>query len=683
METEKTLIQAKPVTLSMSDQEEIITFVKDTSDKGHKARKKYKDHWEKCEKAYHCEMEPIESPELDWMSNVCLPWAYDASESWYAHIHSTTIPKNDQVFTISGRTEEDHPGSEVMQKYMEYRFQENKYAQQLGKAYDQLKIRNHTCQKVYWRTDKTIDYQWVDEPVTQMVLDPTQGIEVPMQVGTKKVRRPQEKVTFNNVWIDVVDINNFVMYPIHGDINKTTRIHETYKHYEDLMASADETNYFNLDKLSIDDERESTNPERKEEGQDDCKQQKGLNIKEAWIYRVKINDKVYRNYVATVVNDKWLIRFQPFPASCPNSPFVWMSLRPDGDCLYGYGLNSKGLQILDAANKKFNAWIDESTLTQHQAHAYWEDGVYNPHNVVRRPGAQVKMTKDSVIEGNLRPLIDDIGRQQQAMVDLAALKVEFETVTIPKVVKGMIETQRETTATEQNIAQNNSVGKMHIDAYNINDFIIKTTLELSYEAIYQRTQFDDSIVEEIKLITQPKDANGMPMGDLPILPLPEVDIKIVGYQNVIRKQETLQAMNLIIPQAMQSPWAKYLKGYDVLETTFRLADVDADTLLVKKEQAGQIDQQEQQASQQQQDLLVQQETAKLDLQKEKQDQDFQIKLQELELRRLELELKFQQQAHSEQMAEHNAQLSEHQAGLAERESNTREQAAKKENKNNG
>jgi hypothetical protein len=700
METQKTVIQAKPVTLSYEDQEQIITFVKDTWDKGHKARKKYKDHWEECEKAYHCEMPTIESPELDWMSNVCLPWAYDASESWYAHIHSTTIPKNDQVFTISGRTEEDHPGAEVMQKYMEYRFEQNKYAQQLGRAYDQLKIRNHTCQKVYWRKDTTIEYQWVDEPVTQMVFDPAQGIEVPTQVGTKKVRRPQEKVTFNNVWIDVVDINNFVMYPIYGDINKTTRIQETYRNYEDLIASADKTNYFNLDKLSLDDEREAAGLERKEEQKEDSKHYKGLKIKEAWIYRVKIGENVYRNYVATIVNDKTLIRFQPFPSGCPKSPFVFMALRPDGDCLYGYGLNSKGLGILKAANKKFNAWIDESTLTQHQAHKYWDDGIFNQYNVVRRPGAMIKMANAESVANNLVPIIDDIGRQQEAMADLAALKVEFETVTVPKVVKGMIEVGGNNTATEISQAQNNSNGKMHIDAYNINDYIIKPTLELSYEAIYERLQFDDTILQEIQVITQPKDENGNPMGELPVLPLPEVDIKVVGYQNVIRKQEQLANLAQALPQLAQSPAAKYLKYENIGEDVLRLMDLDTDRLWKSEEERKQADEQEAQSAQQQQQMMQEKELGPIRNQQAQQQQDFQLKSQqqqldfelnqaELEIKRVELEikqaelvLKQQQQDHNEQMGLHSAQMSEHQAGLAERKAVADEKALNKEKKAN-
>lgn len=697
MELEKTVIQAKPVTLSEDDQEAIKTFILENWEKGKAERTKYIDHAKKCEDAYHCVMPPIESPELDWMSNKCLPWAYDASESWFAHIHSTTIPKNDQIFTISGRTEEDHPGADVMQKYLEYCFERNHYPKQLGRAIKNLSISNHACLKVFWKEETTIVYNWVDEPVMQDVMDEVSGQVFQIQTGTKKVRKPQEIPAFNGVWIDVVDIKNFVMYPIHGDINKTTRIHETYRHYEDLMASAkaNETNYFNLDRLSLDDEKEVTNNERREEK--DKKQPQGLNIKEAWIHRIKIGDKVYRNFVATLVNNKTIVRFQPFPPGCPKSPFVWMALRPDGDCLYGYGLNSKGLGILESANQIFNSWQDEINLTQHNAYKYYEDGTFNPNNVVRRPGAMIKMTQQSV-QDNLIPLIDDLSKQQQAMVDLQALKVEFETVTVPKVVKGMIETERESTATEQTLAQNNSSGKMHIDAFNVNDGLIQPTLELSYQAIYDRLQFDDAIVEDMTKITQPKDPEGNPLGQLPVLPLPQVDVKVVGYQNVIRKQEQLAAAGQAIPQLAESPAGKYLKWDNIGEDIIRLMELDKDRWLQNDDERKQTDEAEQQAGEAQQKLLEEKELGPVRNQQAKQEQEFQLKSQqqqmdfqlkqaelqikqtELLIKQQELALKQQEMELKEQQQEHNEQMGLHSAAMSERNQAFSEEQALKENK---
>lgn len=689
MEAQNSIIQAKPVTLSSNDQEAIITFVKDAWDKGIKARKQYIDHAKECEDAYHCRMEPIESPELDWMSNICLPWAYDAADSWFAHIHSTTIPRNDQIFTISGRTEEDHPGADIMQKYLEYRFERNDYSKQLGLAYQDLARRNHAALKVYWRTDTTVEYPWVDEPIMGQGFD-EMGMPATVQIGSKKVRKPKTRTTFDNVWVDVIDLDNFVMFPIHGALNKTTRMHQTYRYYEDLKAdaAAGKNNYFNIDQITQDDERTSDAPEDRGERDEtlttDEKKPKGLRIKEAWIDRVVIDGKVYRNYVATIVNDKTLIRFQPFPPGCPDSPFVFMALRPDGNCLYGYGLNSKGLGILKKANQLFNAWMDEAELTKHGAWKYFDDGTFNPHNVVRRPGAMIKMGSFESVERNLIPLMEP-NKEQQVMMDLAALKAEFESVTVPAVVKGLIQADREHTATEQNLAQNNSSGKMHIDAFNINDGIIALTLALTYQAIYDRVQEElmtdgtGPTIQEIQAVCQPKDPQTQaPLEELPILPLPEVDIKIVGYQNVIRKQEQLQNMAAAIPQIAQTPAAAYLKWDNLAEDTFRLMDLDKDRLLLSADDRKKQDENMRNQQEEEKQLLIQQEVAKIDLEQQKLAQDFQIKQQELMLKAQELALKAKEiecncQAKQEQAAqqadqqEHQKSMDVHSARMAEKQ----------------
>lgn len=661
MESQNTVLQAQPVTLSANDQEDIIGFISDCWTKGRNDRTTYINHAKECEDAYHCRMPVVTNPQTIWMSNNCLPWAYDAADSWYAHIHSTTIPRNDQIFTISGRTEEDHPGADIMQKYLTYRFERNDFSAQLGRAYQDLARKNHATLKVYWRKDTTIEYNWVDQPVHAPMPDPETGLPVMVQVGTKKKRVPQEKVTFNNIWIDVIDLDNFVMYPIrpeHGDFNKTTRIHEKYKYYEDLISDAKDgkADYFNLDKLSLDDEQENNSDEGRAIGDGSIKRKpRGLKLKEAWIDRVKIGDKVYRNYVATVVNDKTLIRFQPFPTSCPKSPFVFMALRRDGDCLYGYGLNSKGLGILRQANRLANCRSDEIFTHIHKTFKYYEDGIFNPDAVVNRPGGMVELSQASMAD-NLIPLNDADPMLGESAQELAALKLEFESVTVPAVVKGLIQVEREHTATEQNLAQSNATGKMHIDAFNINDEIIEPVLALSYQGIYDQVQLEQMlgdeapITQEILAVTAPKDPQtGMPMQQLPLLPLPEVNIKIVGYENVIRKQETLQAAAQILPELANTPAAKYLQWANIAEDTISMANLDRDRWLMNQAQRDNADKNEQAAQQQtqaeqQQDkaLLVQQEATKLSLQEQKQQQDYEIKMRELALQEQDLAIKLKQ-----------------------------------------
>lgn len=676
MEYQINLDTSREVKLSADDEQLIVNYVVDCKKKGRDARKRYQDDWTACERAYHCEPDPINDEELEWQSNKCLPWAYDSVESWYAHMHSTLIPRNDKIFTVSGKTREDDPGAEVMQDYLEFRFDRNKFPEQFGKALKQLGIKNHTCVKLFWKEDKRVSYQW--EPVTELDADGN--------LVEKKVRVPQEYTTFNNVWMDVVDIENFVMYPIHGDINRTTRIHTTFRFLEELKADAEAGNtpYFNINKLDLKDEKDCADDQRPVTPANTEKISKraektfqGLKIDEAWIHRVKIGDKVYKNYIATIVNEKTLIRFQPNPYDQGESPFIWLALKPDGDCLYGYGLNSKGIQILQAANYLFNHNLDELKIKLHPPHLYWDDGVFNPYNVVTRPGAMVRMAGADSVQANMRPLYQTFEPNQAAMVAIEALKVEFETVTVPKVVKGLIETRTGgTTATEIAQAQNNSSGKMHVDAFHVNENLLLRIMERTYSLIHQQLFVDPSILEEIARVTQeaaetitedPTTGEPLPpeqyitvekpiealVEELPqFLPLPEVDIKVVGYQNQIRKQEQLAATSEVLGQLAQSPAAMFIKWDGVAEQACELADLDKDRILMSQDERRETQRQQEQQAEQQQQMVQMIEGEKMALDRLKEEGKLEIDRMKVALQELDIRLKYGLQARQqEQQAE--------------------------------
>lgn len=640
MEQEVTVEEPKQITLSDNDQTEIVNLVLTAEKKGRDARAKFATDWEECRKLYDCEPEPITDPEMEWQTNLVLPWAYDAVESAYSHLHSTMIPRNDKVFDLVGRTNDDHPSLEVMEKYVVQTLERAKLAEKFGKALKQLLIKNHTCTKVLWRKDLRTQYEWELQP---------DGVER---------RVPVEKVVYNGVSLDVIDIDNFVFYPIHGDIEKTTRIHCTYRYLEDLKAAAaaKEAPYFNVDKLVASYEEKQVTQAQLETGE---KTYQGIKIKEAWIHRAKIGEKVYKNYIAVIADDKHLIRFQPNPYEGGRSPFIWTQFAPNDDCLYSFGLLSRGKHILKAANFIFNQRLDELKIKLHPPHVYWDDGELNPYNIICRPAAMVRMSQESVVSGNLRPLMQDLGHLTLAYTEVAELKAEFESVTVPKVVKGMIEA-RSSTATEISHAQNNSSGKLHTLAFHVNETHLKPIIELAYLLNYQQINQDPQVRLDMARVTQESaeqiqdDATGevvtvrLPdaamIAKLPqLLPLPEVDVQVVGYQNAVRKQEQAEAMSVALPQLGQSPSGRYLKWDNISELVFETLDLDKTRFLLDEEGRADADQQaEEQAAQQQQAQTIEakKEMMKLQLQQEKQQQEYEIKLQELELKAMEIQLRY-------------------------------------------
>jgi hypothetical protein len=667
MDLEVTKIDAKPLKLTDRQQQQVVGFVLDVCQNNKDGRKPYEERWKKCEQAWKCEPDKVSEPQLQWRSNIFLPWAYDSVESWYAHMHSSIVPKDDDVFTIEGKTEEDDDGAEVMERYLQYRFEESRFPEQIGKILKQLAVKNHTASKTYWKEESRTVYEWQDQVQYGETIDPMTGMPTQVPTGVKKVRTAKEELDFNGVWIEPINIENFYFWPIRGDMEKATQVHETWKYHEDLMAAAESESgprYFNLSEVKIDDE---TKPAQYTDADRDKKErptQAGHNIKEAWIPRMVLVDEngkktVARNYIATIVNDKTLIRFQPNPYDCGKTPFRFMALNQDGDCLYGFGLNSPGMQVLRAANFYQNCRLDMLKIALYPPNKYVDDGVFDPYNVVARPGAFLKVGSLD----NLQPMQYDLSGIAMSYQEQASFRGEFDEATVPKVVRGQIDESGQT-ATEASLANNNSSGKMHIQAQRFNELILKPDIEMAYLLTYQRMQYDQRVKLEMAQITQPRAVptmaqdpeTGEPvegqmrllseeeqLAQLPqLLPLPKVDVKVVGYQNSIRKMEARQNLQVFLAGYSQTPGAKYVKWYEVGELGCRLSEVPVDTVLVDEKKRDEIDQAEAQMQQQQMEMAQQQQ----ELERMKLQMDFESKQADLALKAQDMQAKQEQQQNS-------------------------------------
>lgn len=595
---------------------------------------KYKSDWEACEKQYNCIPAELEGEGLEWQSNIMLPWAYDAVESAFSHLHQTMLPRDEQVFDIGGRTQEDHDGASDMQKYLEHRLDENAFGSKFGIALKQLLIKNHTCVKKYWKRDSVTAHRWTEE-------------------DGKKVRQPEEMTTFNGVYYDVVDVDNFWFFPTYGEFKDATQVHRTFKTKAEIkkIAQSGKVNYINMDKVDkLEDQKISL------DSNDNSKHQQGLKVDEVWFKEVTIDKETYYNYIATIVDESTIIRFQPNPSPNGETPFIWMCANPDGvNNNLGYGLLSKGRQILIAASEMVNNRLNELRIKIHGNYLYWQDETFNPFQIISQAGALIPMDKESVTEGNLRPLNPLIEQVQIAYAEVAELKAEYESVTVPKVVKGMMEAGNRT-ATEIQGVTNNSSGKLHVFAHRTNSGLLKPMIEGGYEMYYDKLHEDDSVREEMARLTQKavkieKTESGeeisipvpieVMVAQLPkFLPLPEVDVKVVGYQNTIKKQEALANLDALTARLMQTPAAKYMQWYEMAEDAVRLGELDKNRLLVDSDKRKEIDEGEAKAAQTEKQLLIMKEKTELDIEKFKEEQKAKIDMKMAELKEMELLLRY-------------------------------------------
>lgn len=625
METQTHTDSSEEVQLTPQEQAKIVNAVTMGEKKGKDARKAADDDGNECYNAYICKQEKSEEIKMQWRSNAYLPWCRDAIDATYAYLIANMFPRNEDLFSLKGRTQEDHPGVKVMEEYISYLFRQNDFADQFKKAIKQGLTRNHTAMKGYWRDEKKVTYEWVDG-----------------EDGVKR-KQPKEITVYNNVWFDVVPLKNFHFFPISGDYNKTLRVHTTWRFKEELLeqAKAGQVPYFNMDIIAGErDDATSAGSFWKpptESPDDGDKEDKGLKVSEAYFHRLNIDGRIFNNYIATVVNDKTLIRFQPNPYGMGKCPILFTAINPLDDSLVGDGILSPGLSLQYAGNAVFNMKLDELKAKLYGSYVYWDDEVFDADNFLAVPAGLVEMSQESVTQGNLRPVNPHLEHLAIVYSEIAEIKAEFESVTVPPVVKGMLATQ-DNTATAETYAQNNASGKMHVIA-GTNNKILREAVEMTYDLIYQRMQFDPRVKEDIARVTQEAietitvDADGQPLPEpftrelspqelvakLPqFIPVAEIDIEVIAYQNQVRRQEELVNMERAIPQMMANPeMAALHKMYDTAEAVYESLQLDPERFLVTKEEAAQAQEQQQAAMQQAQALVEEQQRSEIEMNKQK------------------------------------------------------------------
>ncbi len=647
------------VKLTKDLESQIVGFVREMWDKGEKARQPYMEDWEKHSKAYDCRYEPKQDKRLNWRSKAYLPWVYDAIETAHSYLYAATLPKDDDLFFLEGRTKEDQAALDEQQKFEAYHFEKAAFSRAYNHALKNFTKKAHFIMKEVWRVENFIEYP----------------------LGEAQVK-PKESAV-KGLSFEVVEPENFVFFPTKVPPHKRTEIEKSEKYIEDIIATASSgaAPYFNVDELKQMLERQTGDAKNKPT----C-------VKEAWIHRIVLDGKVYRNYIATVVDDKILVRFQPNRYPQGRTPYHFEAYEPDGQYNWGYGLCSKALPVLYAANDQLRAYVDSLKLDAHQMRKYWDDGVFDPYAFVARPMGLVKMSQESVAGGNLMPMETDISKYQVVLASITALKAEFQEVTIPQIIKGQIE-EGVKTATEASLIHQNSGSKLGVVADRLNKGPLKGLIELGYLLISTMVQMDPSVFEEFVRVVVPSQevddmGNMVPVDPMEAaakikwFPLPEIDVKVVGYDHFIRRQSTAANIESFLTSYAQTPGGKYIRWYESGQDASRMLGLDTSRILADADEKQALDQAEgeaqsaQQAAQQQeiefnrqmQQALVEVELAKIESNKQialAKEQTAQIKLQvesaikeaELELKQQEFVMKYTQPVDGEAVLDERANAS--------------------------
>jgi hypothetical protein len=121
------------------------------------------------------------------------------------------------------------------------------------------------------------------------------------------------------------------------------------------------------------------------------------------------------------------------------------------------------------------------------------------------------------------------------------------------------------------------------------------------------------------------------IAELPkFLPLSELDVKIIGYENQQQRDKKAFAFQNFMPLFLQSPASKYANIDNMAEESLVAMGLDPKTLLVDDEKRRQADQAEQATAQAQQDAQNQIAMLNIDIQKKA-----------LEIQQMQVQLKHQ------------------------------------------
>jgi len=597
------IINEEPLQPLTTDEEAIVcNKLKELWTLGENALSKPRKRKERIVKAYECQHDQIILKRNG--SKAYIPWIYTAHESAHARLSNSLLPNDEDIFALVGETEDDQPGADMMQEYLKIVLKEMGWSSILDDGIKEL-LFSEVVIKVYWLKKQ--------KPYTD--LDPVTGQPV-MAMDT----------VYNNVYAEIINSEDFIIYPVCGDIARASCAHRVWRHKDELMAVQEQGVYRNVDLIS---DRE----EEHNEAEDGKSDHQGLEVKEFWIHRIKVGDRVYRNMIATMVEGKHLIRFEPNPYDYGLVPFIYCPLVKNysakgGLQNTGHALTDRAFEIQKMANFLVNQMFDESKLKLYGMYKYTDDSAFNPGNFISRPGGLIKVGDIN----NLQPLNPNINQISFGIQELQYLENQFETATgVPKFLKGIMDDQPgKDTATAKRLAAEGADTRFRAIARRVDENILKPFIEMLYVLTRQYAMQDPAVMLDIARRTQQTRVKQQvpvmdpmtgqpqldPMTGQPVMeeqtveltddqilkqcpvipPLGKIDVNVVGFENVLNKADKAGQFERFVAgvsgMAQYAPeLLKRIKEDDALDYYARNLSIDGD-LLRNDEEMLQLQQQE-------------------------------------------------------------------------------------------
>ena len=490
-------------------------------------------------------------------SDAYLPMVYNAIEIAHARLDGALLPTEEEVFTILGETEDDAKACDIIRDYLKSLIKSNDGYDVISDAIKEALFGGEAVVKVTMKKNTAVATQTTTQPVFDTDGNPMMDtLGRPM---TEQVAQQVEELNFYGCVFELIQPEDFIMYPVTGSSERATMAHRVYRYYDELLEGEQLGLYQNVSDIPYDPQQDESSYSSNGELIDAHK--RGLCLKEYWISRINIKGRIYKNMVATIVDDKYLIRFNNNPLDYGLKPFAHVSLIKNyttegGLQNTGHGICHRAFELQRIMNMIANQVLDESRSKLFGMWKYKDDSVFNPATFVFRPNGLVKM-KDPAT--NLLPLNNPIGNLSFGINEMEYFENQFQTTTgIPKFLHGVQDGNPRDTATAKRLAAEGSDVRFRKLGQTLNK-ILKDVLRITYSITRQVALNDPLLLEDIARrtqmtrqrvlnpLTQQLEWQEVPiqiaMEKVKQMPtLKNIDIDVVGFENVLRKQEKAIAM---------------------------------------------------------------------------------------------------------------------------------------------
>ncbi len=405
--------------LRKEQQDELAALVMGDFSAWKTSRIQLEERWRECWEAYLCDVGDFYAQPDEMTvdrSRVVRPVLYEAVEAIQANLLNAMFPSDERFFSVVGETETDHSNAQVIEAFLRKKLEGLGFSEKYAMFLKQAILTGNTVAAVSWKQKR--QKRRVSVPVE--LFGVTVGVE----------SQVQDELVFNGPDFEVLDIFDFLIDPDESDFEKAKVIRRVERSLHDVMSNPVYSNTADLSVNTTD-----TDDSNKEARRDSFGIEEGIlkasnnrknqvTLLESW-GDFRIGDRLYQNYVCVVANGNRVIRFEPNPYDHGLKPFIFTTLIPVPNEVYGISAIEKSLGLQHAINTLTNQKLDVINISINNPFTYLiNDDVFDPDTVVTRPGALIPVKSHDT----LKP-IQYLNNFTVAFNEIADLKSEIQEAT--------------------------------------------------------------------------------------------------------------------------------------------------------------------------------------------------------------------------------------------------------------